>query len=160
MISGSKSCEFIAKEHLEPHTEVSDEDGLSWPKLLAKQEEQESNNHYTKAAEHYAQVKDVHCEKYSPAHRDCHCPGKPVIRVLNSGENNISKRLFVGCDQWRPREKHHIFVNCNNLDPVAVLRVWGKENCWVPDDFLRQLDFSWDDVEGINFCLIEHSNII
>ena len=116
---GSKGCEFLAKEHLESHTEVNDEEGLRWPKLLAKQEEQESNNHYTKAAEHYARAQKQHCERYSTTHNR-QCPGKPVVRVL-SGERDINKRLFVGCDLWRPREKHHIFMDCRNLDPVAVL---------------------------------------
>jgi hypothetical protein len=144
---GSKGCEFLAKEHLEPHTEVSNEEGLRWPKLLAKQEEQDSNDRYTKAAEHYERARKQTCERYSPAHNGP-CPGKPVIRVLSS-EKDINKRLFVGCDHWNYREKGHMFIDCRNLDPVAVLRIWGKENCWVPDDFLEKLEFTWDDVEGI-----------
>jgi hypothetical protein len=145
---GSKACEFLAPEHLVRHTEVDDEEGLRWPKLLAKQEEQEANNRYTMAEAHYDRARKEPCGRYSTAHNGP-CPGKPVLRA-SSGQNDIHKRLFVGCDMWRPREKNHRFIDCRDLDPIAVLRVWGKEQCKVPDDFLEQLDFTWDNVKGIS----------
>jgi hypothetical protein len=150
METGSKACEFLAHEHLVPHTEVSDEEGLRWPKLLAKQEEREANNCYTHAQQHYDEAIKEPCGRYSPGHPNRVCPGKPIIRAL-SGEKDVHKRLFVGCSLWKPREKNHRFVACRNLDPIAVLQVWRKAQYEVPQKFLDQLVFKWDDVEGIDF---------
>jgi hypothetical protein len=148
----------LAQEHLIPHTEVSDEEGLRWPKLLARQEEQEANNCYANVQQHYNQAIKEPCGRYSTGHINRICPGKPVLRAL-SGEKDIHKRLFVGCSLWKPREKNHRFLSCRNLDPIVVLRVWGKAQCKVPQEFLDQLNFTWDDIEGIDFQFQVDANI-
>ena len=80
------------------------------------------------------------------------CGGTTVIRSKAS-ETNVSMhdRLFIGCSNYQHREKGHIFRPLDGFDPIAVLRCWGRDRCYVHKDILDALDFSWEECpdEGV-----------
>jgi len=73
------------------------------------------------------------------------CGGKTVIRSRSiETAHSIHNRLFIGCENWQHREKGHTYRSIDNYDPQAILKLWGRERCYVHKDILDDLGFYWD----------------
>jgi hypothetical protein len=86
------------------------------------------------------------------------CGGTTVMRSKVS-ETNLSahERLFIGCSNYQHREKGHLFRPLDGFDPIADLRLWGRERCYVHKDIVNALNLSWRESsdKGIYFCSLD-----
>ena len=143
--AGVKTCEFFK---VIPHTEVDLVNGLDWAKGLAEQERSESYSGHGKVLTLYQENKDELCTRpILGATRKC--GGKTVIRSKNQDRGlSVHGHLFIGCEYWQPCEKGHIYQSLDGYNPLAVLRIWGRERCHVHEDILEALQFNWDNYDG------------
>lgn len=140
--AGVKACEFLPEEHRH-HTDVNEAEGHPWARLLAAQEQAtETQNSIQAELVFYTANKNVLCDRYCTANNGP-CGGRAVVRAFKSGNN--WERLFIGCERYRQREAGHTFIPLRNHNPIGVLKLWGKEHCWVPNEVLTSLNFDWDD---------------
>jgi hypothetical protein len=154
---GVKACEFLPDEHRH-HTEIDEAEGHPWARLLAAQEQAEEDRDSIQAElVFYMSNKDLVCDRYCTANNGP-CGGRAVVRAFKSGNN--WERLFIGCERYRQREAGHTFIPLRNHNPVGVVKLWGKERCWVPEEVLTSLGINWDDHpdKGINILLSARSN--
>jgi hypothetical protein len=152
--AGSKVCEFLPDEFKVPHTEV-DPNGLDWAPLLAEQERAGANSQ-PKVDKIYEIYESDRCDRpVLGGTRKCN--GKSVIRSRAKESNtSLYHRLFIGCEHWQPKERGHLTVSLDGLDPAAVLRRWGRDRCHVHSDILQELNISWNEGTGEGtFCLFE-----
>ena len=124
--------------------EEVDPNGHEWARCLADQERVAANSSSNQIFTLYHENKDDLCDR-SVLGRSQLCGGKTVIRS-KSIEKGLSthSRLFIGCANYQHREKGHTYHSLKNYDPVEILKVWGRERCYVHQDILDALGFSWD----------------
>ena len=130
-----------------------DPDGPEWPQQLAQQERAAANNGDNRLFTLYTESKDDSCSRHVIG-RSQLCGGTTVIRSKGSDTNvAVHDRLFIGCSNYQHREKGHMLRPLDGFDPIAVLRLWGRDRCYVHKDILDALKFSWDESpdEGM-FC--------
>ena len=141
-----KACEFFK---VTPHTEVNF-DHLEWAQELAKQERSATYTGYSRVLTLFDTYKDDTCQKPINGGRS-QCGGKTVIRSLAPKENgSVLHRLFIGCENFQPREGKHLFTKLDTYDPLEVLKVWGRDRCYVHKDILDSYGVSWDELEGMH----------
>ena len=73
------------------------------------------------------------------------CGGRTVIRSLKpSPGSSIYNRLFIGCEKYTPRSRHHTFQSVAAYDPVTILQIWGRERCYgIHQDFKDLMQDKW-----------------
>ena len=120
-------------------------DGHEWVRLLAEQERQSANTTADRIWTLYNENKDDLCPR-SIIGRSQPCGGSTVIRS-KAIEKSLSthERLFIGCSNYQHREKGHLFRHLDGYDPIEVLKIWGRDRCYVHKDILDSLGFSWDE---------------
>jgi len=147
-----KSCQFLSDIHKVSHTEVDEENGHQWAHFLSKQRVQEANNSdIDKVKVFYENNKDQICDRYTIATGKA-CGGHACIRAFSTGD--IHDRLFLGCDRYKEGEKGHITRRLANFNISATLRIWGRENCWVPQEILNAVGFTWNSHDSTDSILI------
>lgn len=121
--------------------EEVDPNGHDWVRRLADQERLAANSNESQIFTLYNENKDDLCDRLSLG-RGQPCGGKTVIRSKPI-EKGLSthERLFIGCSNYQHREKGHTYRSLNNYDPVEVLKIWGRERCYVHKDILDALGF-------------------
>lgn len=148
---GVKACEFLAAEHLKPHTEVDEAQGHEWAHKLYEQQNQQTNNAaFDRVMKFYRDNMNRTCDRYTIATGQP-CGGRTCIRAFNDGPLNA--RLFLGCTKWKGRESEHICMTLTNYDIIATLQVWGIDRVQVHEDILEAIGFEWETAEsskGIN----------
>jgi hypothetical protein len=124
--------------------EEVDPNGHNWARHLAEQERVAANSNESRIFTLYYENKDDLCDRLSLG-RSQPCGGKTVIRSKPIEKGLSShERLFIGCSNYQHREKGHTYRPLNNYDPVEILKIWGRERCYVHKDILDALGFSWD----------------
>ena len=122
---------------------MNESEGHPWARLLAAQEQaEESRGSIQAELVFHMSNKDLLCDRYCTANNGP-CGRRAVVRAFKSSNN--WERLFIGCERYCQREADHTFIPLRNHDPLGVLRLWGKERCWVPDEVLISLRFNWND---------------
>ena len=92
----------------------------------------------------YDRYKNWKCDKYVITGGKC--GRQTVIRSLNpASASTIYSRLFIGCENWKPRSKGHTFVSLTGYDPIAILQIWGSTHCQVHDDIKEEMKSNWND---------------
>lgn len=142
--AGVKVCEYFK---VTPHTEVN-LDKLEWAQELAKQERSATYAGHARVLTLFETHKDETCQKPIVGGRSL-CGGRTVIRSLAPKENgSVLHRLFIGCEKYQPREGKHMYTSLDTYDPLEVLKVWGRDRCYVHKDILQYYGMNWDEIEG------------
>jgi hypothetical protein len=154
--AGVKVCSHFPDELRGPHTEVDPEKGHTWAQLLSEQADREARGSISKAETLFNQYKDTRCEKVFPNGRICN--GRTVLCAKNpnpfyDANRAPYRRMFIGCENWQGREDKHTHHFISNQDPIALLKLFGRDRSKVHLDILDSLGFSWadyDDEAGIS----------
>ena len=130
--AGVKVCEFFPKS-LMNHTEVDEDVALEWAQRLAEQEKRATNKSLITAQALWEKMGQKQCERYVIGGIRL-CEGRTMIKSFNIDPDapwkSAAQRLFIGCEHWQhKREKGHIFEKLDGVNPIDVLRVWGRERC-------------------------------
>jgi hypothetical protein len=144
--AGVKTCEFF---EVTSHTEVNP-DGLEWAQELAKQERSATYAGESRALTVWEHHKDETCTRQNLGGRGV-CGGRTVIRSRNPTEGKTScfGRLFIGCERFQRKDVgSHYFHSLDTFDPLEILKVWGRDRCYVHKDLLDALGVTWDQIEG------------
>lgn len=150
--AGVKVCSFFPSELRSSHTEMDSVEGYAWSKLLTDQANKEAVGAEQRAESLYNQFKNAICENTRGYHGKI-CGGRTVIRSFNADHSSVNSehssqsRIFIGCENWQPREKHHRHV-ISNYDPIALLKLFGRNRCRVYTEILDDLGFDWAVVES------------
>jgi hypothetical protein len=142
----------LSEDLRESHTEV-DEKGLLWAQRLAEQEKQMATNSdasLIQAELTYFAFKDNQCERQNI--QGYKCGGRTILRSLPvERRKGTTNRIFIGCELYQRREKHHMFFPIpSNIDVPSLIRIFGPRRAFIHQDILDSISFSWEEDEKIS----------
>ncbi|GBC33794.1 hypothetical protein GLOIN_2v1672652 [Rhizophagus irregularis DAOM 181602=DAOM 197198] len=143
-----KVCEFASKELDVGHTSVDFSKSFFKNIFDANEKFHEKTTLCV-----FAKAYECHCEYIDQ--NGVKCNGIPKLCEFNQVAGLItSKKKFIGCTNWKPKEKHRYLTIPNNVD-LELLETMFSEYSYHP----YGIDFKNDEVNTVDECFMVRPNI-
>ncbi|CAB5386575.1 unnamed protein product [Rhizophagus irregularis] len=143
-----KVCEFASKELDVGHTTVDFSKSFFKNIFDANEKFHEKTTLCV-----FAKAYECHCEYIDQ--NGVKCNGIPKLCEFNQVAGLItSKKKFIGCTNWKPKEKHRYLTIPNNVD-LELLETMFSEYSYHP----YGIDFKNDEVNTVDECFMVRPNI-